>query len=94
MTNRMKRARWLALLPMLVLAAACSLLPDANTGCDKVRPYQSAQNLPPLRVPDDAVAPATRDAMQIPTVNAPQVPVAPGTCLDHPPDYVAKSATG
>ena len=94
MMNRIKPARWLALLPVLVLAGACSLLPDAYTGCDKVKPYQSAQDLPPLRVPDGAIAPDTRNAMRIPTVTAPQAPVAPGTCLDHPPDYVAKPATG
>ena len=94
MLNRIKQSRWLALLPVLVLAGACGLLPDAYTGCDKVQPYQSAVDLPPLRVPDSEIAPDTRNAMHIPTVIAPQVPVAPGTCLDHPPDYVAKPAAG
>ncbi|MGH8135873.1 MAG: hypothetical protein ACRER4_05950 [Steroidobacteraceae bacterium] len=94
MMYRMKQAKWLALLPVLVLADACSLLPNANSGCDKVQSYQSAQDLPPLRVPDGAMAPDTRNALRIPTVNTPQVPAAPGACLDHPPDYVAKPATG
>ena len=66
--------------------AACGLLPNAYTGCDKERPYQSAESLPPLRVPDGADLPDTRQAMKIPDV---RTPVAPDDvrCIDHPPSY-------
>ena len=66
--------------------ASCGLLPDAYTGCDKVRPYQSAENRPPLRVPEGADLPDTSQAMKIPDV---RTPVAPddGRCIDHPPSY-------
>ncbi|MGB5132005.1 MAG: hypothetical protein WBO00_05285 [Steroidobacteraceae bacterium] len=94
MRNNMLRARFLILLPVCVLAGACGLLPDAYSGCDKPKPYQTAQDLPPLRVPDGAVLPDTRNAMHIPTVNAPQIPASAGRCLDHPPSYGTKPATG
>lgn len=90
----MKRARLFLLLPVCVLAGACKLLPDAYSGCDKVQPYQSAQELPPLRVPDGAIPPDTRNAMRIPAVSAPQVPDAAGRCLDHPPSFGEKPAAG
>jgi uncharacterized lipoprotein len=84
----------LVLLPVLAFTGACSLLPDAESGCDKPQPYQSAQDAQPLRVPDGAVAPDTRNAMRIPAVNVPQVPAGAGRCLDHPPSYGVKPAAG
>ncbi len=90
----MKRAKFLLLLPACLLAGACGLLPDAYSGCDKAQPYQSAQDLPPLQAPNGAVPPDTRNAMNIPAVHAPQVPPTAGRCLDHPPSYGTKPATG
>jgi uncharacterized lipoprotein len=90
----MKRTRLLLLLPVSLLAGACNMLPDAYSGCDKVKPYQSAQEIPPVRAPDGAVAPDTSNAMRIPDVSAPQVPAREGSCLDHPPSYGTKPATG
>ena len=66
--------------------AGCGLLPDAYTGCDKVRPYQSAESLPPLRVPEGADLPDTRGAMKIPEVRTPTLP-DDGSCIDPPPSY-------
>ena len=94
MRKQMKRARLLALLPVCVFAGACNLLPDAYSGCDKAQPYQSAQDSPPLRVPEGAVVPDTRNAMRIPPVSAPQLPAGEKRCLDHPPSYGAKPAAG
>ena len=94
MRKNMKRAKFLVLLPACLLAGACGLLPDAYSGCDKPQPYQSAQDLPPLRVPDGAVPPDTRNAMRIPAVNAPQIPPSKGKCIDHPPEYGTKPAAG
>ena len=94
MRKNMKRVNVLLLMPVCVLAGGCGLLPDAYSGCDKPQPYQSAQELPPLRVPDGAVLPDTRNAMHIPTVIAPPIPESAGSCLDHPPIYSTKPATG
>lgn len=94
MRNHMKRSILLMLLPVCLLAGACNLLPDANSGCDKPQPYQSAQDLPPLRAPEGAVAPDTRNAMHIPAASAPEIPAATGRCLDHPPSYGTKPAAG
>ena len=92
MRKNLRRAKFLVLLPACLLAGACGLLPDSYSGCNKPRPYQSAQEEPPLRVPEGSDLPDTRNAMRIPAVNAPQIPASPGECLDHPPDYVSKPA--
>ena len=73
-----------------VLAGACGLLPDAYSGCDKERPYRSAQNLPPLRVPEGATPPDTHETLKIPEVKSPQLPEESGRCIDHPPVYGKK----
>ena len=66
--------------------ASCGILPNAYSGCDKVRPYQSAKSVPPLSVPQGADLPDTRQAMKIPEVRTPALP-DDGRCLDHPPSY-------
>jgi len=80
------------LLPLLAAASGCSLLPDARSGCNKPTPYQAAEEMPPLRVPQGATAPDTRGAMRIPQVTAPQLPHESGRCLDQPPSYAATAA--
>jgi opacity protein-like surface antigen len=87
----MKRARLLLLLPVCVFAGACSLLSDADSGCDERQPYQSAQETAPLRVPDGALPPDTRNALPIPQVTASEYPQEKGRCLDHPPVYSANA---
>lgn len=94
MRKQMKRARLMLLLPVCVFAGACNLLHGANSGCDKVQPYQTAQDSPPLRVPDGSMVPDTRNAMHIPAVSLPQVPDAEGHCRDLPPSYGGKPAAG
>ncbi len=90
MRKRMKRVtRLCVLLPVFAFAGGCNLLPDAYSGCDESKPYQSAQETPQLRVPEGAVTPDTRNAMRIPAATAPQVPGGEGRCLDHPPSYGA-----
>ena len=85
MRRRLKRFG--ILLPLLTVAGGCSLLPGANSGCNKPMPYQAALEVPPLQVPEGATAPDTRGAMHIPPVTAPQLPHDPGRCLDQPPSY-------
>jgi len=90
MRKTMKRViRPCVLLPVFAVAGGCGLLSNARSGCDEAKPYQSAQESPPLRVPEGAVAPDTRNAMRIPATTAPQVPGGEGRCLDHPPNYGA-----
>lgn len=72
--------------------ASCGILPDAYSGCDKLRPYQTAENLPPLRVPQGADLPDTREALKIPEVRTPAVP-DDGRCIDHPPSYGGSRAS-
>ena len=71
-------------------AGACGWLPDAYSGCDKEKPYQSAQNLPPLRVPEGATPADTHEALKIPDVQSPQLPEESGRCIEHPPVLVKK----
>jgi uncharacterized lipoprotein len=79
-------------LPMAAVAASaflsgCGLLPDAYTGCDEARPYQSAKDQGKLRVPAGADMPDTRNALKIPELKNPELPRDPGSCLEHPPPY-------
>jgi len=82
-----KRAMRLALLTAVLPLAGCGLLPDAYSGCNDVQPYESARQAEPLRVPAGADQPDTRNALRIPDVKTPELPLEPGTCLDHPPAY-------
>ena len=90
MRNRMNRMVIVvsALLPL----AGCGLLPDAYSGCDKVQPYQAAQQVAPLDVPAGADLPDTRNALKIPEITdaagsrgARQVPRAPAELRLGPP---------
>ena len=72
-----------ALLPL----ASCGWLPDAYSGCDEVKPYESAKQADPLRVPAGADLPDTHNALKIPDVDTPDLTPEPGTCLDHPPPF-------
>ncbi|MGH8251325.1 MAG: hypothetical protein ACREVI_11645 [Steroidobacteraceae bacterium] len=84
---------WIGIaLAAAVPVAGCGVLPDAYSGCDEIRPYQSARQQPPLKVPSGSELPDTRSALKIPEVNAPEVPVEPGHCIDHPPEYGAPPA--
>jgi opacity protein-like surface antigen len=74
-----------ACVAILLPLAGCSVLPDAYSGCNDVKPYESATGEAPLKVPAGADLPDTRNALKIPEVKAPELPADPGTCLDHPP---------
>ena len=84
----MKRQAGLIACGAAVLSlAGCSWLPNSYSSCDEVQPYQSASEVEPLRVPAGADQPDTRNALKIPEVTAPELPLESGTCLDHPPPY-------
>jgi opacity protein-like surface antigen len=74
--------------------AGCSVLPDAYSGCNDSKPYQAAKEMEPLRVPAGADLPDTRNALKIPDVKSPEIPVEAGTCLDHPPAIGAATVAG
>jgi opacity protein-like surface antigen len=82
MTTGLFRAIWVVI---IVPLAGCTFLPDAYSGCNDVKPYESAKGRAPLQVPAGADMPDTRNALKIPDVNSPELPVEAGTCLDHPP---------
>jgi opacity protein-like surface antigen len=85
------RTIWLAAaLPL----GGCGLLPDAYTGCDEARPYQSARQVEPLRVPAGSDLPDTRNALRIPELATPELPREPGSCLEHPPVLGTVAAAG
>jgi uncharacterized lipoprotein len=67
--------------------AGCGWLPDAYSGCNDAKPYESAKQVDPLKVPAGADLPDTHNALKIPDVNTPELPDAEGSCLDHPPPY-------
>jgi opacity protein-like surface antigen len=91
MSKRAIRMAWLAAaLPL----GGCGWLPDAYTGCEEARPYQSASQVEPLRVPAGADMPDTRNALRIPELKTPELPLDPGTCLEHPPAIGAAALAG
>lgn len=68
----------------LLLASGCRTVTGGS--CHKPQPYASAENLPPLRVPAGLTAPDTSEAMLIPELDVPEVPLDPeGPCLEAPP---------
>jgi uncharacterized lipoprotein len=77
----------IACLAALAPLASCGLLPDAYSGCNDEKPYESAKQMDPLKVPAGADLPDTRNALKIPEVDTPDLPPEAGSCLDHPPPY-------
>lgn len=72
----------------LLLASGCSTV--VGGACHKAQPHHTAGNLPPLKMPAGLEAPDTADAMEIPEVNQPELPLDPdGPCLDAPPSITA-----
>jgi uncharacterized lipoprotein len=71
------------------LASGCFLVPEKAGSCGRQESYHEAQEAPPLKAPAGAVLPDTRNALRIPEVMAPRMPIEPGRCLDQPPRYGA-----
>jgi hypothetical protein len=68
----------------LLAATGCSTL--TGTSCRKPQPYQTAEDLPPLRMPPGLDRPDTSGALKIPALNEPEYPLDPdGPCLEAPP---------
>jgi hypothetical protein len=82
--------------PLLLCLACVSLFVAAGcrgvTGgsCHKPQAYAAAQNLPPLRAPSGLDVPDTSEAMKIPELSEPEVPLdRDGPCLEAPPAIAA-----
>ncbi|HWL63902.1 MAG TPA: hypothetical protein VNQ32_13995 [Steroidobacteraceae bacterium] len=72
----------------LLLASGCSTV--VGGACHKVQPHQTAGNLPPLKMPAGLDGPDTAEALAIPEINQPELPLDPdGPCLDAPPAITA-----
>lgn len=71
--------------------AGCSVVPDAYSGCNETKAYQAAKEMEPLRVPAGMDLPDTRNALKIPVLKSPALPLEAGTCLDHPPEIGSAS---
>jgi uncharacterized lipoprotein len=79
--------RWLVLILLVLPLASCGFF-KRSSDCDRPGGYESAVNLPPLKVPAGMDAPDTRASMPIPDISAPEKPRQPGDrCLDLPPRY-------
>ena len=72
----------------LLLLGGCHWLSRANS-CHNRQAYQSAQSVPPLKIPPGLDAPETTNALRIPPLNAPEPPRRSGKdpCLDAPPAF-------
>jgi hypothetical protein len=72
----------------LALIAGCSSVVGGS--CHKPQAYAAAGNLPPLRVPAGLDGPDTDEALEVPELSEPEVPLDPdGPCLEAPPAIVA-----
>lgn len=89
--NRIFRA--VALLGLTSSLSGCGLFDIITVDCTEPQPYESSQEVPPLRVPEGLTAPNTRNALQVPEVTAPPRPKAEGRCLDVPPEFAPAAPT-
>jgi len=72
----------------LLLAAGCRTVVGGT--CHKPQAYESATELPPLRVPVGLEGPNTEESMEIPALTEPEQRLDPeGPCLDAPPAITA-----
>ncbi|MET0281607.1 MAG: hypothetical protein ABW278_10850 [Steroidobacteraceae bacterium] len=72
-------------LGVLVLASGCRSL---TANCSKPGAYDSAEELPSLRMPAGLDGPDTRQSMQIPALTEPEAPRTKADgCLEAPPAY-------
>ena len=74
--------------PLLVLGAAALLLAGGcrSLSCINPETYSDAQEVQRLKMPVGLDGPDTKQALEIPALNEPEVPRDPkGSCLEEPP---------
>jgi len=86
---RIRSSLWLPpAMVALLLASGCSTV--VGGACHKTQPHQTAGNLPPLKMPTGLDGPDTSEALAVPEVTQPELPVDPdGPCLEAPPAITA-----
>ncbi|HTP39574.1 MAG TPA: hypothetical protein VMI92_08350 [Steroidobacteraceae bacterium] len=78
---------------MALLLNGCSMFhskddPNKKVKCAEPAVASDVVNRPPLKVPAGMTPPNTAGAVQIPTLNEPEIPRADtDPCLTSPPDY-------
>ncbi len=85
----------IVLMTLLVSGAAltsgCRHL--AGGDCNKPQPYDTAAELPALRIPPGLDAPDTRGALKVPELSEPEAPRDPkARCLQEPPAITTTAA--
>ncbi len=84
----MSISRVLILTGLVLLLTACKFLPTRGPSCNRPGGYESAQNMPSLKVPAGLDAPDTKASLPIPQITEPEKPRQSGDpCLDEPPRY-------
>lgn len=85
----MRKQVWLvAIAGGVLLASGCRTLTGGS--CHKPQAYEQVEDLPPLKIPAGLDGPDTAGALEIPELNAPEIPADPdGPCLDAPPALTA-----
>ncbi len=73
----------------LLALGGCGLF--RGSSCLKPGPYAKAQEVAPLKIPEELDGPDTRGALRIPPLTEPEAPRAASdnTCLDQPPKISA-----
>jgi len=97
MRNMISRLSWIAWLLGLSTALAvsgCHHGLKTARACNKPQAYESAQSIPPLKVPAGVDRPDTHAALRLPELNEPAPPPRPlsGPCLDAPPSFTVPKA--
>jgi len=71
-----------------MIASGCHMFGKAVPDCHRSQEYQSAVQVPPLKVPAGLDTPNTQGALVIPALDvAPPPPASNAACLDAPPRY-------
>jgi hypothetical protein len=75
-----------AVLAVMLVASGCRSL---TNNCSKPGAYDTAEEVPSLKVPLGLDGPDTRQAMSIPALKEPEAPLPEGSrCLEEPPAFV------
>jgi len=71
-----------------MIASGCHMFGKGIPDCHRPQEYQSAVQVPPLKVPTGLDTPNTQGALVIPTLEVtPPPPARNAACLDAPPRY-------
>ena len=81
------------MLSTVLLLCGCGLFGRGGV-CKDPTGYQGSAELPTLQVPTGIEPPSTKNLLKIPAVKGTQKRRDDGRCLDEPPEYVVKPATG